>query len=38
MFLGMKFEHIQKLNIFMKFKNWKLNIIKDITFEYIAQI
>lgn len=34
----MKFEHIQNLDLFMKFKNRKLNIIKDITFEYIAQI
>jgi hypothetical protein len=38
MLLGMKFEHIQKLNMFMKLKNWKLNIIKDMSFEYIDQI
>jgi hypothetical protein len=38
MLLGMKFEHIQKLNIFINLKIWKLNIIKDITFEYIAQV
>jgi hypothetical protein len=31
----MKFEYFQKLNIFMKLKNWKLNIIKDITFEFL---
>jgi hypothetical protein len=38
MLLGMKFEHIQKFNIFMKFKNWKLNIIKDITFDFLKYI